>query len=215
MSVSNDSTELSTVEDGRALLSSAFLEFCVKVRNNDPSILPELGNGKSFNIRHLSEKEDIELADALLQNTNVTYLEFVSKKHTNSSAEAMAKYVPTSKSLQRIRWNGDLRQRVEMICFFLHAFQESTSLKEPHVHFPVIDGPSSLALENMLTNTQSLRSLSFICRAGEEIDVAAVQSGLKKNTTLRELTLESSASAMNISPLLTSVRDHPLLRRLS
>jgi hypothetical protein len=40
--------------------------------------------------------------------------------------------------------------------------------------------------------------------------VAAARSGLKKNTTLRELTLECSW----VSPILASLHDHPLLRRL-
>jgi Ran GTPase-activating protein (RanGAP) involved in mRNA processing and transport len=44
------------------------------------------------------------------------------------------------------------------------------------------------------------------------MDVAAVQSGLKKNTTLRELKL--FLWGMNISPILTSLSDHPCLRRL-
>jgi hypothetical protein len=87
---------------------SAFLEFYDKVRKNDPFILPGPGNDSPFNIRHLSEKDDIELADALLENTNLTYLEFDIKKYTKSSAEAMAKYVRSSKSLQRIDWNGEL-----------------------------------------------------------------------------------------------------------
>jgi Leucine-rich repeat (LRR) protein len=219
MSVSNDSTALSTVDDGRDSLSSQFLNFCVKVRNNDTSILPELGNGKPFNIRHLSEKEDIELADALLENTNVTYLEFETEKYTNSSAEAMAKYVRTSKHLQHIRWNGawypQFRHCEEILCCFLPAIQESTSLKELHINFPLIGGPSNLALENMLKHTQSLQSLSLICPFGplEDIAVAAARSGLKKNTTLRELTLEFSRGT-TISPILTSVRDHPLLERL-
>jgi hypothetical protein len=34
-----------------------------------------LGLGNHFRIRDSSEKEDIELADALLENTSVTYLE--------------------------------------------------------------------------------------------------------------------------------------------
>jgi hypothetical protein len=97
MSVSNDSTVLSTVDDGRALLSSVFLEFCVKVRNDDPSILPELG--KPLMILPLSEKEGTELADALLENSSVTCLQFGTEKYTKCSAEAMAKYVRTSKSL--------------------------------------------------------------------------------------------------------------------
>jgi Ran GTPase-activating protein (RanGAP) involved in mRNA processing and transport len=217
MSVSNDSTVLGTVEDGRALLSSAFLEFCVKVRNNDPSILP--APGEPFRIRRLSENEGMELADALLENTNVTDLELEMDNHTKSSAEAMAKYMGTSKRLQRIRfvgsWNNrELQHREEIICCFLHAFQESTSLKELYIIFSLIAGLTSLAFESMLTHTQSLRSLSFICRADEDINVAAASSGLKKNTTLRELTLDFSRCATRISPILTILRDHPLLRRL-
>jgi hypothetical protein len=65
MSVSNESTD-SSIDDGTALLSSTFLEFCDKVRKNDPSILPEFGKGEPFKIRRMCEREDIELADALL-----------------------------------------------------------------------------------------------------------------------------------------------------
>jgi hypothetical protein len=233
-------------------LSSIFLEFCAKVRKDDPSILPELG--KPFKIRDLSlsEREHMELADALLENNSVTYLELMkSDNYTKSSAEAMAKYVRTSKRLQRIRWPRNLivdrkerttrtrkrlqrirrprisiedhrelvlqHQREEMLCCFLSAFQESTSLKELDMELPRGRGPSNLAFENMLTNTQSLRSLTLICPAGllvEDMTVAAARSGLKKNTTLRELTLDISQDATSVSSILTSLRDHPLLRRL-
>jgi Ran GTPase-activating protein (RanGAP) involved in mRNA processing and transport len=208
MSAPNDSTARSTIEDGTALLSPIFLEFCTKVRKNDLSVLP--APGEPFRIDYLSENEGMELADALLENTNVTYLELETRKYTKSSAEAMAKYVRTSKSLQRIDWNGELRHREEMICCFLHAFQESTSLNNLLIDVPVIDGPTSLALENMLTNTQSLRSLRLCIYRS----LAAASSGLKKNTTLRELTLELSRCATNVSPIITSLHDHPLLRRL-
>jgi hypothetical protein len=212
---SNDST---STDDG-----DSFLEFCVKVRNNDPSILPTLG--EPFKIRPLSEKEDMEqLANALLENTSVTYLQLRTEKCTKRSAEALAKYVRTSKCLQRIIWYPTRRiddrasqQREEMLCCFLPAIQESASLKELRLELPCGDGPSNLALENMLTHTQSLRSLSLICPAGrpEDKSVAAVSSGLKKNTTLQELTLEFPPNARTDgSPLLTSLRDHPLLRRL-
>jgi hypothetical protein len=71
MSVSNDSTLAGTVDDSTALLSSStFLDFCVKVRTDDTSVLPV--PGKPFKILHLSEKEDMELADALLENKIVT-----------------------------------------------------------------------------------------------------------------------------------------------
>jgi Ran GTPase-activating protein (RanGAP) involved in mRNA processing and transport len=68
----------------------------------------------------------------------------------------------------------------------------------------------------MLTHTQSLRSLTLSCFAGGLLeDRAAYQSGLKKNTTLRELTLEfPQGTTTNVSPILTSLRDHPFLRKL-
>ncbi len=71
----------------------------------------------------------------------------------------------------------------------------------------------------MLTHTQSLRSLSLIYPTGllEDVAVAAVSSGLKKNTTLRELTLKCclrKARTSILAPILTSLHDHPLLRRL-
>ena len=150
MSTSNDSTI--TIDNDKALFSSEFLEFCDKVRNDDPSVLLELG--EHFRSNELSEKEDIELADALLENTNVTYLQLKTQTYTERSAEAMAKYVRTSKRLQHIRWsrnrmadNRALKQREDMLCCFLPAIQESMSLKELQVDLPPIGGPSNLALK--------------------------------------------------------------------
>jgi hypothetical protein len=66
-------SDLSIVDDGSAPLSSTFLEFCVKVRHSDPSILPP--PGQPLKIReNLSEREDIELAAALMENTSVKYI---------------------------------------------------------------------------------------------------------------------------------------------
>jgi hypothetical protein len=132
----------------------------------------------------------------------------------------MAKYVRTSKRLQHFRLNRDLgeklRHREEILCCFLPAIQESTSLKELDMKWPRGGGPSNLALENMLTHTQSLRSLSLRYPVGqlEDTAMAAALSGLKKITTLRELTLQFPRYATAVSPILTSLRDHPLLRRL-
>jgi hypothetical protein len=196
-----------------------FLDFCVNVRNNNPSILPELG--KPFKIRYTRETEAMELADALLENTSVTYLELEMEEYTNSFAEAMAKYVRTSKHLQHIRCNRDwhadsrsvLRYREEMFSCFLSAIQESMSLNELHMVLPPRGGPSNLAFESMLTHTQTLRSLSLRIPP-RHIDAAAVSSGLKKNTTLLELRLKVSRGATIASLILTSLRDHPLLGRL-
>jgi hypothetical protein len=66
------SVSTGTIDVGGALLSSSFLEFCAKERSDDPSILPP--PGRPFRIHPLSEKEHMELADALLENKSVTYL---------------------------------------------------------------------------------------------------------------------------------------------
>jgi hypothetical protein len=202
-------------------LSSPFLEFCAQVRNSDPSILPT--PGEPYKIGNLSEKKDVELANALLKNSNVTYLKLETKKNTKRSGQAMAKYMGTSKRLQRIRWPSILaidftlyQKCEEVLCCFLPALQESTSLKELQIVFPLRSGPSNQALENTLTHTQSSRSLTLVYPAERDIlAVAAVRSGLKKNTTLRELTLELETRATTTIPsILTSLRDHPLLRKL-
>jgi Leucine-rich repeat (LRR) protein len=215
----NDPNDSTGTVDGPPL-SSNFLEFCAKVRNSDPSVLPE--HGQPLRISHLREKEVIELADALLENTNATNLFLGTSNYTKSSAKAMAKYVRTSKCLQRICWARHLmiggrvmQQHEEMLCCFLPAIQESTSLKELEINFPRVGGSSNLAFENMLTHTQSLQSLRlWVGGQLEDMAVAAAHSGLRKNTTLRELTLEVLQGATTVSPILTSLSDHPLLQRL-
>jgi hypothetical protein len=156
MSDPNDSTSAGAC----APFLSTFLDFCAKMRKDDPSILPE--DGEPCKIRSICEREGIELSDALLENKSVTYLELETATYTKRSAEAMAKYLRTSERLQRIRWHviayprvGLLKRHEEMFCCFLPAFQESTSLKELHINFPLTGGLSNLALENMLTHTQS------------------------------------------------------------
>jgi Ran GTPase-activating protein (RanGAP) involved in mRNA processing and transport len=217
MSDPNESTN--TGDDDTFL--PGFLEFCGMVRNNDPSILPAPGH--FLRIRHLTEKEDVELADALLENDGVKYLELGTAKYTKASAEAMAKYVRNSKCLERIVYNGEfyqlLPQHEEMLCCLLPAMQESTSLKELKLELSPTGGQSYIAFANMLMHTKSLRSLTLISPRGvslprEEIFVDAAALGLKLNTTLRELTLEFSRGATTVSPIVTSLHGHPLLQRL-
>jgi hypothetical protein len=198
-------------------LSSAFLDFCSKVRNDDPSILPE--PGKPFKIRPLNDKENIELADALLENTNVTYLKLKPGNYTKGSVEAIAKYVRTSKHLQHVCLtnNGakcDQTLFEERLYCFLPAIQESTSLKKLLMESSIIGGQSNLAFKNMLTHTQSLRSLTLKPAGHTDRAVAAVASGLKNNTSLRELTLGFPGGVTDFSTILTSLADHPHLQRL-
>jgi hypothetical protein len=230
--MSDPNESMSTGNDGtRALLSSSFLEFCAKVRHSDPSILPK--SGAPLVIRtDWSEKEHMELADALLENTNVTSLELDTHNYHNyieGSGEAMVKYVRSSKHLQHIFLDAAPRLHLDdtriisdqeceaMFCSFLPAFQESTSLKKLHISIPLIGAPSYLALENMLTHTQSLQSLTLLCPK-EDIAAAVFGSGLQKNTTLREFTMKfpkrTTVSETNVSTILSSLCDHRLLRKL-
>jgi hypothetical protein len=91
---------------------SSFASRC----ETDPSIMPELG--EPFNIRYLSEKAHMELADALLENNSVTYLKLEVTEYTASSAKAMAKYLRTCCVLIiRLPIN---QSRVSMAVAFLH-----------------------------------------------------------------------------------------------
>jgi hypothetical protein len=118
---------------------------------------------RPFSIHSMCEREGTELSNVLLENTCATYLLLEMEKYTESSAEAMAKYVRASKHLQRIRCNVDLvadhhrlrRQCPKILCCFLPAIQERSSLKELNINFPLIGRPSHLALKNILTHTQS------------------------------------------------------------
>jgi hypothetical protein len=121
---------------GGVPLSATLLDFCAKVRKDDPTVL--MYPGEPFRIRVLSEDEHMELADALLENNSITYLELgTAIKHPRRYIEAMAEYVRTSKCLQRICWhsNSIVADRVlqpceEMLCYLLPAIQEKTSFKE-------------------------------------------------------------------------------------
>jgi hypothetical protein len=212
MSVSNSK------DDGRPF----FLDFLRKIRNNDPSILPEAG--KPFKIPRMCESEGIELAGALLENTSVTYLQLETRNYEKkvAFAEAMAKYVRTSRHLQHIRWLGectDFQSRQEIFTDFMPAMYDSTSLKELEIKFSLRGRPAKLAIEHMLTYSKSLRSLTLVCEMHvlEDIVVAAgaaAQSGLKNKITLRELTLEIPRSAFSETPSLTILRYLPQLRKL-
>jgi hypothetical protein len=91
MSDPYDSTASGTIDDcNRAVLPSKFSRQSAKQRS-----FYSAGTWQAVRIRHLSEKEDIELVDALRENTCAAYLGLKTEEYTKSSAEAMAKYVRT------------------------------------------------------------------------------------------------------------------------
>jgi hypothetical protein len=119
------------------------------------------------------------------ENNSVTYLELETGTFYEKFRRGMAKYLRTSKYLQSISWPKDFfsndrenPQNEEMLCCFMSALRESTSLKELDINFPRGGGPSNLTLENMLIHTQSLGSLSLVARGVRQEDraVAAARS---------------------------------------
>jgi hypothetical protein len=100
MSVSNDSN--GSICNGRLFLSPTFLDFCAKVRNSDPCILPEVG--KTFKVCRICEKQDTELADALLENMSITYLRLDTAKYKKKlQRQWPSTCVPAAHSLERGR----------------------------------------------------------------------------------------------------------------
>jgi Ran GTPase-activating protein (RanGAP) involved in mRNA processing and transport len=189
----------------------AFGMYCDQLRANDPTVVP--GDNLPFKIRPcLSEKEHIELADALTQNTIVKRIFLDVDDFTERSAQAMAEYLRTSKNLYSVilcgSRNNSESQRV-LSCFLL-ALKEKASLKELSLHDLKL-GSASQVLEKLLMDTQSLQKLQLNCSWQlDQEERAKVQSGLAKNTTLQAITL-----AATLPRILQSLRNHPRLKTLN
>jgi hypothetical protein len=92
----------------------------------------------------------------------------------------MAEYLRNSKCLQRIGWTGIYIHHCSSVrrnALVFACISRKYSLKELDIDFPLVRGPSNLALESMLKHTQSLRSL-LVCPDGvlKDIAVAAAAS---------------------------------------
>jgi hypothetical protein len=77
-------------------------------------------------------------------------------------------------------------------------------------------GPASEAFENLLTRTQTLRSLNVDlegCPPLAEEETTAIASGFSKNTTLQKIKLVDWQEA-SLAPVLAALQDHPVLEIL-
>jgi hypothetical protein len=168
---------------------------------------------------YLSEAEYIEVVGAPVQSsTAVTTLLLYMEQYMEDSTVAIGKYLAeSSKHLEIIYLTRglalSLHQRV--ISILLTSLQVSSSLKKLSVVNIQLHQSASQAFESLLTHTKSLQKLQLKGWRGvnpEELEM--LQSGFSKNTPLRELTL-ISWSGTNLTAVLTSLRDHPLLQKLS
>jgi Ran GTPase-activating protein (RanGAP) involved in mRNA processing and transport len=199
-----------TMAEDSASTSPTFREYCDKLRANDPTVLPR--DNFPFKIGPLlSEREHIELADALTQNTLIERIFMELDDYTERSAKAMAEYFRASEGLRCVILSGSSHDPTSqrMLSCLLLALQERPSLKELSLH-EVTLGSASKEIEALLINTKSLQKLhlAYSWRLNQE-ELTRIQSGLKKNTTLQAITLSSTLPA-----ILQSLRTHPRLKTL-
>jgi Ran GTPase-activating protein (RanGAP) involved in mRNA processing and transport len=200
-----------------------FSRLCVKLRANNPSVLPR-GPNQHFDIgAYVSDSSCAELAEALTQNTIIRRIMFYLEVHSELSAKAMAKYLSQNKSLLSV----DLRRsrfgalgmpfvQDRLLPTFIEAIGQSTSIKDLNIKHLGL-GPASESFENMLVRTQSLRYLKLDldgCRLWEAEQTTAIASGFSKNTSLQKIELINWRREACLAPVLTALQDHPVLEIL-
>jgi Ran GTPase-activating protein (RanGAP) involved in mRNA processing and transport len=200
--------------------ASAVPRLCAQLRNNDPSIFVD-GQNQVFQ-PDVPDSYRLEIAEALLQNTVVRRIGLKLKHYNKLSADAMAKYLAQSKRLlyvelshvkfRSVGMDGPHRQ---FLPSFFEAIGQSNSMKEFKLTCPYL-GPDCKSFENLLTRTKTLRYLQVDLKGRgpkDEAETAAIASGFCKNTTLREIVLVYWQET-SLIPVLTALRDHPVLEKL-
>jgi Ran GTPase-activating protein (RanGAP) involved in mRNA processing and transport len=194
--------------------ASSVPRLCAQLRTNDPSVLPH-GPTEVFE-PDVPDSCRLEIAEALAQNTIVRRIRLDLKHYSNLSADAMAKYLVQSKRLLHVELVLDHNSfHRQFLSIFIEAVGQSNSVKELNLTCPGF-GTASESFENLLTRTKTLRHLRVdLKRRGplEEEETAAIASGFSKNTTLREIVLIEWQET-SLIPVLTALRDHPVLEKL-
>jgi Ran GTPase-activating protein (RanGAP) involved in mRNA processing and transport len=199
-------------------ISPAVRELCDWLRANDPRVLDHDSFCVPFNKYKgkYSEGERIEVFQALKESTSVKRIRISPNQFTQSSAEAAAEYMKSSKNLQAIDLHSDPYTQVSpaVMSLLLRALSRSTSVTALAVETKYIR-LASVAFQELLTCTQTLQKLEMSSEYQDidEVQLAAITSGFANNTTLRDLRIESWRSA-NLVPVLTALQDHPALRRI-
>jgi Na+-transporting NADH:ubiquinone oxidoreductase subunit NqrE len=145
-----------------------------------------------------SEVERIEVFQALKETTSVKCirLSLVKRNYTKRSAEVVAEYLESSRTLQKIAFFLAVCRSSHEICemmisVFLRALSRNTSVTKPIINIDVLRF-SCVAFQELLMCTQTLQTMEVIrYRFGDaelnEVQIAAITSGFANNTTLRDL----------------------------
>jgi hypothetical protein len=200
--------------------ASSVPRLCAQLRTNDPSVLPEGPN--DFFEPDVPDSCRLEVAEALLQNIIVRRISLEIEDYGELSANAMAKYLTQSKHLLAVDLRGhDLSHEMDhphqqFLSSFIEAIGQSNSVTE--LDLVNLDfGTASESFENLLTRTKILRHLRVDLREQEPLKAketaAIIASGFSKNATLREIELVDWGET-GLAPVLTALRDHPVLEKL-
>jgi hypothetical protein len=215
-----------------AVSAPEVLEFCRKLRENDPSISKvDTGAGSGFQ-HHLSDTERIAIAQSMEGSNVVQKLVLDPENFSERSATAIATVLCNNgcnngnnsnrKRLQNVEIDGwmddfldmrDLRNqqeitRMDTVSIPMGAIQASTSVTE--VSLSRVDlASASTPFMRLLTETKSLRKLR-VAMAGFTLDlircnaphIPLVLAGLHDHSTLRTLILDRLATLTGLDTLL-------------
>jgi Ran GTPase-activating protein (RanGAP) involved in mRNA processing and transport len=210
--------------DDDSSISSAVRVLCDRLRANDPRVV---GYGSVFvpfeyRCEH-SECERIEVFQALKQNTSVKCIRLWLHGYTQRSAEAAAKYLESSQTLQTLTLNNGQHSQIKpmLISLIFQALSRNTSVSKLCVDTKTVGFASGMAFQELLTSTQTLQTMSVVRysfgdEGDEELDevqIAAIASGFANNTTLRDLEFQGCRE-VDIAPVLTALQDRPALRKI-
>jgi hypothetical protein len=218
-SISDSSNAHSYDDDGdESSISSAVRVLCDRLRANDPRMSTFIPFDEDDGIEY-SECERINVFQTLKENTSVKHIRLWSHGYTKRSARAAAKCLESSQSLQTIdlRYNGSSQELPMVISILLLALSRNTLVTKLCVNTDVVRF-ASVALQELLTSTQTLKTMSVICyhfrdEGLDEADIAAITSGFANNTTLRDLEFRGWREA-NLAPVLTALQEHPALQKI-
>jgi Ran GTPase-activating protein (RanGAP) involved in mRNA processing and transport len=202
---------------------------CEQLLSNDPSVLPE--EPSEYFEPNVPESSRLEIAEALAHNTIVRRIALEPDHYKKESADAMAKYLAQSKHLSDVKLSqyfpyetAEDCSHQQVVSTFIEAIGQSNSVKKLELISPDLT-PTIKSLENLLTRTKTLQSLTvydFLDRQGHYLDrrghldeaaMIAIASGFSKNATLREIKLLDWQET-NLIPVLTALRDHPVLEKV-
>jgi Ran GTPase-activating protein (RanGAP) involved in mRNA processing and transport len=223
-----------TYADGDdAFISVAVRELCRQLRSNDPLTICKISSSiisrythdysecSRFICRH-TKAEYIEVFRALKANASVKHIQLTlfERYCTKRSASVAAEYLESSKTLQSLYlgyqyYEQDYQEISAALSLLLRALSRNTSVTELDFYSDVLRF-ASVAFQELLTGTQTLRKLEIVGSEDEEfnaVQIAAITSGFANNTTLRDLDLDSWREA-DLAPVLTALQRHPVLKKI-